>query len=449
MRKFILLIMIPLLPSGLNNLYAQSDIWEEKVPIAYDFEQDGIYYKFAPAPDGSYIDTSYNDEEGNTVKDGVYTGLEKEEGNILWVTGKEYRYINIYHEDIRHFYTETYIVNETYIGDIYIPDYVTYEGKTYPVKGISKDAFQYSNNDEKVYTGDEPLYVYSKILSLRLPETLKYLDENAFFTRKPLPITKLPESLRYIGNNALYNIDVFSVKIPDDVLALKVQRLSAKPTDAEKGVFAYPRNAIYAGQVSVSATEVIYPEKMRHLITGDKSSEPTEMVIPDNGEFYIHHYGLPAKISTIYSYAPIMRNCRPGYGFLVNGGYSLGDILVEAKTIYVLPGLKDAYAEEWPELLTGQPYYGYNYKTWGYQKMFFEEDHIIEVSREEMDAMVEAAGLTVPPINTAIDEVQTEPSRKVEEAIYGIDGRRLPKLQKGVNIVRQSDGTTRKVYVRE
>lgn len=81
--------------------------------------------------------------------------------------------------------------------------------------------------------------------------------------------------------------------------------------------------------------------------------------------------------------------------------------------------------------------------------MFFEEDHIIEVSREEMDAMVEAAGLTVPPINTAIDEVQTEPSRKVEEAIYGIDGRRLPKLQKGVNIVRQSDGTTRKVYVRE
>ena len=118
-----------------------------------------------------------------------------------------------------------------------------------------------------------------------------------------------------------------------------------------------------------------------------------------------------------------MRNCRPGYGFLVNGGYSLGDILVEAKTIYVLPGLKDAYAEEWPELLTGQPYYGYNYKTWGYQKMFFEEDHIIEVSREEMDAMV--------------------------ETIYGIDGRRLPKLQKGVNIVRQSDGTTRKVYVRE
>ena len=32
------------------------------------------------------------------------------------------------------------------------------------------------------------------------------------------------------------------------------------------------------------------------------------------------------------------------------------------------------------------------------------------------------------------------------EAIYSIDGRRLPRLQRGLNIVRMSDGTTRKVY---
>ena len=30
--------------------------------------------------------------------------------------------------------------------------------------------------------------------------------------------------------------------------------------------------------------------------------------------------------------------------------------------------------------------------------------------------------------------------------IYSPDGRRLPRLQRGLNIVRMSDGTTRKVY---
>ena len=67
-----------------SNWYPQ---YYETTPIDYDFEQDGIYYKFAPAPDGSFIDTSYRDADGNLVKDGVYTGMEKENGDILWVTG--------------------------------------------------------------------------------------------------------------------------------------------------------------------------------------------------------------------------------------------------------------------------------------------------------------------------------------------------------------------------
>lgn len=439
--------MLYLLCGGMfvpNILYAQNDGTE---PIAYDFEQGGIYYKFAPAPDGSYIDTSYKDADGNTVKDGIYTGLEKEEGDILWVTGKEYKKMYILIDPKRMIY-DLKIINETYSGDVFIPDYVTYEGRQYPVKGICKDAFRYSNNEGEIkdYDNHVKYVANTRITSLRLPETLVYVDEYAFVANSPLPITKLPESIRYIGNHALDNIDAFSIKIPDNVLTLKAQSFYNNRTDVERRVFEYPRNAVYGGQISVPvyADEIVYPEKMRHLVSGEANSGKNGIVIPDNGDFYVHHFGLPARVSVIYSYAPIMRNCRPGYGFLKNQT-SIGDIMIEPKMLYVLPGLKEAYAEEWPELLEGKPYYGYNYKAWKYEEMFFEEDHIIEVSREEMDTMVEAAGLTVP---TAIREVQESPSRLVEEAVYTLDGRRWPTLQKGVNIVRRSDGTTKKVFVK-
>ena len=165
----------------------------------------------------------------------------------------------------------------------------------------------------------------------------------------------------------------------------------------------------------------------------------TAMVIPNNGEFFVHQYGLPLYVSTIFSYAPIMRNTRPGYGFrTLTNVYAKTSCQYE-KTLYVLSGLKDAYAEEWPELLAGAPY------TKDDETLYFTEDHIIEVSREEMDAMVEAAGLTVP---TAVSEVEVNPSKKLKEAVFTLDGRHWSTLQKGVNIVRQSDGTTKKVYVK-
>ena len=46
--------------------------------------------------------------------------------------------------------------------------------------------------------------------------------------------------------------------------------------------------------------------------------------------------------------------------------------------------------------------------------------------------------------NTGIDGVQSKGEATVE-AIYTIDGKRLSQMQNGVNIVRMSDGTTRKI----
>ena len=405
----------------------------DTIYVAHDFEKDGIYYKFAPAPNCDYVDTSYRDEDGNLIKDGFYTGIEKEEDDILWVTGNMYCYAMVYY--VRSHNEEGYEAfsgcNCSYSGDVYIPDSVEYNGRKYPVKGLGRDAFY----DPCLGSGWHYGSTYqSPITSVRLPETLKYIAGEAFGGYCPyFPIKKFPEGLQYIGKNA-FAVDGFFFLIPDHVLYLAPQTRYFY-----KGTFKYPQKAVYAGQQNLAASNIIYPPKFRHLIAGDRSSTQTGIVIPDNGDFYVHHYGLPYNIEKIYSYAPIMKNCRSGYGFLRGSGKLL------EKIIYVLTGLKEAYAREWPELLAGMPYSIYDSSTDEYETHYFEEDHIIEVSREEMDAMVEAAGLTVP---TAIHEVEPAPSKKVEEAIYTLDGRRWNTLQKGVNIVRQSDGTTKKVYVK-
>ena len=401
----------------------------ETTPIDYDFEQDGIYYKFAPAPDGSFIDTSYRDADDNLVKDGVYTGMEKEDGNILWVTGKEYiieiGYVyggQLPSESVR-------VYNDTYSGDVYIPDYVTYEGKEYPVKGLCRDAFRSSN----YRFGNANGVRESIITSIRLPNTLVYIDDIAFASEYRLPIKEIPKSVRYMGSYT-YRHDIV---LHDNILTLKSQELTSA------GKFYYPSNAVYAGQVFSYKpnVEMVYPKKMRHLICGDKRKMniSDKTVIPDNGDFFVHQYAVPSNVSTIFSYAPIMKNSRPGYGFRTLIDAWKDTSCQYEKTLYVLSGLKEAYAKEWPELLAGAPY------TKDDETLYFTEDHIIEISREEMDAMVEAAGLTVP---TSVSEVEVSPSKKVKETIYTPDGRRWQALQKGVNIVRQSDGTTRKVYVK-
>ena len=226
-------------------------------------------------------------------------------------------------------------------------------------------------------------------------------------------------------------------EIPDDVLYLGVQYDNSLIINFTH--YKYPKNAVYAGQINPATDKITYPLKMQHLIYGDVQSKPQEMVIPDNGTFYVHQYGLPQNVTTVFSYAPIMKNCRPGYGFRTLKNVYKDISFQYEKTLYVLPGLKEAYAQEWQELLAGAPY------TKDGVISYFEEDHIIEVSREEMDAMVEAAGLTVP---TPIHEIEVSPSKKVEETIYTLDGRRWSTFQKGVNIVRQSDGSTKKVYVK-
>ena len=54
--------------------------------------------------------------------------------------------------------------------------------------------------------------------------------------------------------------------------------------------------------------------------------------------------------------------------------------------------------------------------------------------------------MTTPVVTAGIEDAAV--NKNATEKYYTVDGRRLQHLQRGLNIVKSSDGTTRKVLVK-
>ena len=49
---------------------------------------------------------------------------------------------------------------------------------------------------------------------------------------------------------------------------------------------------------------------------------------------------------------------------------------------------------------------------------------------------------------TGIENIENRPSASAVNGIYTINGMKINTLQKGINIIKMSDGTTRKVVIK-
>ena len=84
--------------------------------------------------------------------------------------------------------------------DVVIPDYVENSGKKYPVTRIGSRAF-----------ADQ------RINSVTFPNTLKYIDDEAFMECKQLSSISLPSSLQAIGKRAFMNSALENVVLPSNL----------------------------------------------------------------------------------------------------------------------------------------------------------------------------------------------------------------------------------------
>ncbi|MDE5806677.1 MAG: hypothetical protein K2H76_01055 [Muribaculaceae bacterium] len=132
---------------------------------------------------------------------------------------------------------------------------------------------------------------------------------------------------------------------------------------------------------------------------------------------------------------------QPYYGsagsFIIKGGETVAQTFSEAfPSFYELLGPAEELGYTVPTSLSADGRYilGYTY---------YCEDY--------MDANADAYYVSFVidrGEGAGVDEIASEQAAPAMEAIYTLDGQRVEKLGKGINIIRMSDGTSRKVMVK-
>ena len=128
---------------------------------------------------------------------------------------------------------------------------------------------------------------------------------------------------------------------------------------------------------------------------------------------------------------------------------------IESFAICSLPDLKEMYiyAQQMPEIAPWQSDFP-DESHWYDVKLYVPEE-LVEDYRQYKSTLPNFKGIkdeNVLPITkdyesflSRINAIESDPGNAV---YYSLDGRRLKSPQKGINIIRQSDGTTRKVIVK-
>ena len=138
-----------------------------------------------------------------------------------------------------------------YPADIVIPDTVIYKGVKYPVTSIGSAAFHYAD----------------EIKTVRIPSTIKEIENGSFYDCTSLESVSLPASIKTIGRNAFRNCsNLKSITIPAQVKQI------------DDGAFAYsgletitvdPKNQIYDSRDNCNA---VIEKSSQKLIIGTAST---------------------------------------------------------------------------------------------------------------------------------------------------------------------------------
>ena len=122
----------------------------------------------------------------------------------------------------------TYSDYDKYLGEINIPETVTYNGKTYTVTSIGEGAFFYCESLTSVTIGngvksigDHAFEGCYGLISITIPNSVTSIGEYAFFGCSSLASITIPNSVTSIGDRAFYACyGLISITIPGSVTSI-------------------------------------------------------------------------------------------------------------------------------------------------------------------------------------------------------------------------------------
>ncbi len=326
--------------------------------------------------------------------DGIFYNILSEDDLICEVTGR---------------YTDSSNV-DAYTGNVVVPETTTYLGKTYSVVAIGDHAFCYCSN----------------LTEVTIPDAVTSIGSCAFYNCSNISAITIPDAVTSIGSHAFYNCsNISAITIPDAVTSIEESTFEYCSSLTEVTI---PNFVTNIGQCAfghcTGLTEVTIPDavtsiglsafvrciKLTKVTIGssvtsigggafDRCSSLTEVTIPNSvtsiGSYAFYNCSSLTKVTSLNPKSP---TC---YSNTFDGASTSTCVL------YVPLGATKSYstAAGW--------------------KDFF---NIVEIDTSGIDNIVNSEDA-------------------IEVARYTVSGQKITASQEGINIVRYSDGTTRKILV--
>ena len=185
--------------------------------------------------------------------------LETVDGNYVRIDGLWYKFKG---NQVR---VVSRKADHPYPADIVIPDTVIYKDVKYPVTSIGPAAFHYSD----------------EIKSVRIPSTIKEIEDGSFYGCNNLESVYLPASIKAIGSNAFRNCsNLKSIVIPAQV---KLIDYGAFANTGLESITVDPENQLYDSRENCNA---VIEKSSCKLIVGTASTViPSGVSIIGNGAF--------------------------------------------------------------------------------------------------------------------------------------------------------------------
>ena len=347
---------------------------------------------------------------------------------------------------------EAEVVENTYFqysGDITIPEKVNYKGNTYSVTSIGDNAFSGCSGLTSVTIGNSvtsigeyAFLVCGGLTSVTIGNSVTSIGDNAFSRCSGLTMVTIPNSVTSIGEGAFYGCKGLTmVTIPNSVTSIDDGAFG--DCSVLESIIVEEGNTIYDSRENCNA---IIETATNTLIAGCKNT-----VIPNSvtsiGDFaFVYCTGLtsvtiPNSVTSIgrfaFSYCAGLTSVT-----IPNSVTSIG-----MYAFYGFTGLTSVISLiEEPFEINENTFYNWVEDHDEFTTATLYVPAGTKLKYESTPAWNKFANI-VEGIENAVKSVETD-AKAEETERYNVGGQRISSPQKGLNIVKMSDGTTRKVVVK-